>query len=111
MARSEEHTSELQSPYSISDAEVGVATNKLDLLDLLVIEVYKRVFSSLGASGVMDILDNHISKSGWCCSNINFNGFFGDRYFDPDTWIKRLILIASMFNGTDNVVGLSLRNE
>ena len=46
------------------DAEVGVVTNNLDLLDFPVIEVYKRVVSSLGTSGVMAILDNHISRPG-----------------------------------------------
>lgn len=96
---------------NLSDAEVGVATNNPDLLDLPVIEVYKRVVASLGASGVMAILDNHISRPGWCCSNTDGNGFFGDRDFNPDTWIKGLISVASMFNGTDHVVGMSLRNE
>lgn len=96
---------------SLSDAEAGVATNNPDLLDLPVVEVYKRVVSSLGASGVMAILDNHISRPGWCCSNSDGNGFFGDRDFDSDTWIKGLTSVATMFNGTDQVVGMSLRNE
>ena len=96
---------------NLSDAEVGVATNNLDLLDLTVIKVYKRVVLSLGGNGFMAILDNHISKPGYCCSNTDVNGFFGDRDFDPDIWIKHLISVALMFNGTDNVVGMSLRNE
>ena len=96
---------------NLSDFEVGFATNNLDLLDFPIIEVYKRVVSSLGTSGVMAILDNHISRPGWCCSNTDGNGLFGDRDFDPNTWIKCLISAASIFNGTDNVVGMSLRNE
>lgn len=59
----------------------------------------------------MVILDNHISKPGWCCSNSDGNGFFGDKYFDPDVWIQGLTKMATMFNGTSNVVGMSLRNE
>ncbi|KAK8501564.1 hypothetical protein V6N12_057895 [Hibiscus sabdariffa] len=59
----------------------------------------------------MVILDNHISKPGWCCSNLDDNGFFGDKYFDPDLWITGLTRMATLFNGVTNVVGMSLRNE
>lgn len=67
--------------------------------------------SSLGANDVMVILDNHISKPGWCCSSSDGNGFFGDQYFDPDLWIKGLTRMAALFRGVANVVGMSLRNE
>ncbi|CAL5386188.1 unnamed protein product [Camellia sinensis] len=67
--------------------------------------------SSLGDNNVMVILDNHISKPGWCCSKFDGSGFFGDRYFNPDLWIKGLTMMASLFKGTPNVVGMSLRNE
>uniref|UniRef100_A0A3N7FKH2 Glycoside hydrolase family 5 domain-containing protein n=1 Tax=Populus trichocarpa TaxID=3694 RepID=A0A3N7FKH2_POPTR len=72
---------------------------------------FKAVVSSLGNNNVMVILDNHISKPGWCCSNSDGNGFFGDQYFDPDLWITGLTRMASMFKGVPNVVGMSLRNE
>ncbi|KAF5935163.1 hypothetical protein HYC85_026292 [Camellia sinensis] len=59
----------------------------------------------------MVILDNHISKPGWCCDESDGNGFFGDQYFNPDLWIKGLTVMASLFKGTPYVVGMSLRNE
>ncbi|KAF3964359.1 hypothetical protein CMV_011350 [Castanea mollissima] len=59
----------------------------------------------------MVILDNHISKPGWCCSSSDGNGFFGDKNFNPDLWIKGLTQMATIFNGVSNVVGMSLRNE
>ncbi|KAJ3696970.1 hypothetical protein LUZ61_000675 [Rhynchospora tenuis] len=59
----------------------------------------------------MVILDNHISKPGWCCNNNDGNGFFGDKYFDPDEWLSGLRIIATMFNSTPNVIAMSLRNE
>lgn len=73
--------------------------------------MFQAVVSSLGNNNVMVILDNHISKPGWCCSNSDGNGFFGDQYFDPDLWITGLTRMASMFKGVPNVVGMSLRNE
>lgn len=69
------------------------------------------VVSSLGEHNLMVILDNHLSKPGWCCSNTDGSGFFGDTYFDPDVWVDGLTKMATMFAGVPNVVGMSLRNE
>lgn len=69
------------------------------------------VVSNLGDNNVMVILDNHISKPGWCCSNFDGNGFFGDKYFDPDVWVTGLTKMATLFRNSTNVVGMSLRNE
>ncbi|KAI3991836.1 hypothetical protein MKX01_012781 [Papaver californicum] len=89
----------------------GIQANNPSLLDLPLIEALQAVVSNLGANDVMVILDNHISKPGWCCSNFDDNGFFGDKYFDPQLWIKGLTKMASIFNGSTSVVGMSLRNE
>jgi hypothetical protein len=59
----------------------------------------------------MVILDNHVSKPGWCCGDDDGNGFFGDRDFDPDVWVDGLATMATIFAGVPSVVGLSLRNE
>lgn len=67
--------------------------------------------ASLAKNNVMIILDNHISKPGWCCSRFDGNGFFGDEYFDPHLWIQGLTKVATTFKATTNVVGMSLRNE
>ncbi|KAG6713861.1 hypothetical protein I3842_05G174200 [Carya illinoinensis] len=56
------------------------------------------VVSSLGTNNMMVILDNHISKPGWCCSASDRNGFFGDGYFNPDLWVKGLTQMARIFN-------------
>ncbi|KAE8023050.1 hypothetical protein FH972_008802 [Carpinus fangiana] len=39
------------------------------------------------------------------------NGFFGDKYFNPDVWIEGLTQMATMFKGVANFIGMSLRNE
>ncbi|XP_072958859.1 glycosyl hydrolase 5 family protein-like isoform X1 [Typha angustifolia] len=89
----------------------GIRVNNPDLLDLPLVDAYKAVVSKLGDNNIMVILDNHISKPGWCCSNSDGNGFFGDKYLDPNVWIKGLTKMATMFNESSNVVGMSLRNE
>ncbi|XP_006483983.1 glycosyl hydrolase 5 family protein [Citrus sinensis] len=89
----------------------GIQSNNPSIVDLPLIKAFQAVVASLGNNNVMVILDNHISKPGWCCSNSDGNGFFGDQYFNPDLWIKGLTKMATIFNGVRNVVGMSLRNE
>ncbi|GAB2214328.1 hypothetical protein Droror1_Dr00018671 [Drosera rotundifolia] len=95
----------------LNESIAGIQDHNPSVLDLPLIGAYQVVVSSLGASNVMVILDNHISKPGWCCSNTDGNGFFGDQYFNPDIWIKGLTKMATLFNNKTNVVGMSLRNE
>ncbi|THG20819.1 glycosyl hydrolase 5 family protein-like [Camellia sinensis] len=89
----------------------GFQVNNPSIIDHSLISAFQAVVSSLGDNNVMVILDNHISKPGWCCSKFDGSGFFGDQYFNPDLWIKGLSMMASLFTGTSNVVGMSLRNE
>lgn len=74
-------------------------------------EVHSRVVSILTAHNLMVILDNHVSKPQWCCSNNDGNGFWGDEYFDANEWLQGLTTIASTFSNNPFVVGISLRNE
>ncbi|RDX61725.1 hypothetical protein CR513_60018, partial [Mucuna pruriens] len=89
----------------------GIQAMNPSIIDLPLIQAYQAVVKSLGENDVMVILDNHLTQPGWCCSNSDGNGFFGDQYFDPDLWITGLTNMATMFNGVTNVVGMSLRNE
>nr|XP_004239150.1 glycosyl hydrolase 5 family protein [Solanum lycopersicum] len=90
---------------------LGLQANNPSIVDLSVLDAYKAVVASLAKNNVMIILDNHISKPGWCCSRFDGNGFFGDEYFDPHLWIQGLTKVATTFKATTNVVGMSLRNE
>ncbi|WOL02448.1 hypothetical protein Cni_G11167 [Canna indica] len=81
------------------------------LADLKLIEAFQAVVSNLEDNNIMVILDNHISKPGWCCSPTDGNGFFGDAYFDPNVWTEGLSKMATFFRGRKNVVAMSLRNE
>ncbi|CAH8360981.1 unnamed protein product [Eruca vesicaria subsp. sativa] len=89
----------------------GFQTKNPSMIDLPLIEAYKRVVTTLGKYNVMVILDNHLTKPGWCCGYDDGNGFFGDTFFDPATWIAGLTKIATTFKNVSNVVGMSLRNE
>ncbi|KAK4264971.1 hypothetical protein QN277_026082 [Acacia crassicarpa] len=89
----------------------GIQSNNPSIIDLPLIQAYQWVVEKMGKEEVMVILDNHMTKPGWCCSNSDGNGFFGDRDFDPELWVEGLTKMASLFNGVSHVVGMSLRNE
>ncbi|KAM7265999.1 hypothetical protein ACFE04_003682 [Oxalis oulophora] len=90
---------------------VGIAALNPSLIDLPLIEAFKAVLASLQKSNVMIILDNHITVPGWCCSLHDGNGFFGDKFFDPNVWVQGLTKMATLSKNFSNVVGMSLRNE
>nr|C0HLA0.1 RecName: Full=Glycosyl hydrolase 5 family protein; AltName: Allergen=Cha o 3; Flags: Precursor [Chamaecyparis obtusa] len=96
---------------NLTEAASGIEHNNPELLDLGHVAAYHHVVAALSEAGVMVILDNHVSKPKWCCAVDDGNGFFGDRYFNPNTWVEGLGLMATYFNNTPNVVAMSLRNE
>ncbi|XP_062110980.1 glycosyl hydrolase 5 family protein-like [Humulus lupulus] len=91
----------------LTQAIAGVQANNPSIIDLSLIQAYQAVVSGLGNKKVMVILDNYITKPNW----FDDNGFIGDKYFDPNLWIKGLTRMATLFKGLSNVVGMSLRNE
>ncbi|KAL6650910.1 hypothetical protein ACP70R_009835 [Stipagrostis hirtigluma subsp. patula] len=93
------------------ESVAGVRVNNPALLELPLIDVFREVVSALASKGIMVILDNQMTTPGWCCSRTDGNGFFGDKYFDPEEWLKGLSTMAKMFKNTKNVVAMSLRNE
>ncbi|KAK1281504.1 hypothetical protein QJS10_CPB22g00037 [Acorus calamus] len=95
----------------LMDAVEGVRRNNPSLIGLTVRDAYEKVVDALGDAGVMVVLDNHVSFPMWCCDNNDGNGFFGDKYFDPQVWVNGLHNVAQRFNGKSQVVGMSMRNE
>ncbi|KAJ4888331.1 Cellulase (glycosyl hydrolase family 5) protein [Raphanus sativus] len=95
----------------LSDDISGFQTKNPSMIDLPLIEAYKSVVTTLGNHNLMVVLDNHLTKPGWCCRYNDSNGFFGDTFFEPGTWIAGLTKIATLFKDASNVVGMSLRNE
>lgn len=71
----------------------------------------KAMLESFHRNKVMVVLDNHLTVPGWCCGLNDGNGFFGDRFFDPNLWMKALSKMALLATKFPNVIGMSLRNE
>ncbi|KAJ0972801.1 hypothetical protein J5N97_020760 [Dioscorea zingiberensis] len=95
----------------LNDTAAALAFLNPGIIDLPLLQAFQAVIESLGRNGIMVVVDNHVSKPGWCCSNNDGNGFFGDLHFNPDEWLNALATMASQFRGMSNVVAMSLRNE
>ncbi|KAL1874286.1 hypothetical protein Daus18300_003650 [Diaporthe australafricana] len=83
-------------------------------------DVFGEVIDQLWDRGVMTILDNHLSKAGWCCNLTDGNGWWDEaeghndqnsRFFNTAQWLQGLQSVASWSASRPGVVGLSLRNE
>ncbi|KAK9751128.1 hypothetical protein RND81_02G244200 [Saponaria officinalis] len=97
--------------HNLTNDILGFQANNPKFLELSLISAFQAVVTSLSNNKVMVILDNHLTVPGWCCSQTDGNGFFGDTYFNPDLWIQGLTKMVTLFKDNPNVVGMSLRNE
>ncbi|MCL7042544.1 hypothetical protein MKW94_018705 [Papaver nudicaule] len=93
------------------EAKAGIAKNNPGVLNMTVLEAYDAVVDELGKQGIMVVLDNHVTMPQWCCGDGDGNGFFGDKFFDPNEWQQGLSIVANRFKGKPQVVGMSMRNE
>ena len=90
----------------LEQAKAGLAQYNAFVLNKTIAEAYEAVVDVLGASGLMVIADNHMSQPRWCCSLDDGNGFFGNRYFDPQEWLQGLSLVAQRFNNKSTVCNI-----
>ena len=95
----------------ITSSAVTLAAFNPEFYLLSLREVHRQVVNMLTSHGLMVILDNHVSKPQWCCSDTDGNGFWGDEYFDVESWLHGLTTVASTFSSNPLVVGIGLRNE
>ena len=89
--------------FDFKEAMAGIARNNPSILNLTLVEAYEAVVDSLGVHGIMVVSDNHISQPRWCCSVDDGNGFFGDRYFDPQEWLQGIRLAAQTLKSKSQV--------
>ena len=95
-----------------------IKTNPTITPTTTVLDVHEAVIASLASHGVKVILDNHVSKASWCCSQSDGNGWFdtgspddNTRYFSIPNWLSGLTAMANVAKRHLNVIGMDLRNE
>jgi endoglucanase len=69
------------------------------------------VISALARAHIMVILDNHMSRADWCCSETDDNGLWYNREYPEKNWLADWKAIATRYRKQAWVVGADLRNE
>ena len=92
-----------QQKFNVQNILLSLLEYNPFVLNKTIAEAYEAVVDVLGESGLMVIADNHMSQPRWCCSLDYGNGFFGDRYFDPQEWLQGLSLVAQRFSKKSTV--------
>ena len=75
------------------------------------IEIMDAVIASLARAHIMVILDNHVSKADWCCSETDGNGLWYNDEYPESSWLADWERIARRYRNQKWVVGADLRNE
>ena len=69
------------------------------------------VIAALARAQIMVILDNHMSRADWCCSETDDNGLWYNREYPEAKWQADWQAIARRYRNQPWVVGADLRNE
>jgi endoglucanase len=74
-------------------------------------DVMDAVVHALGEAHIMVILDNHVSRADWCCSESDGNGLWYNAEYPESKWLADWQTIVRRYKGEPWVVGADLRNE
>ena len=74
-------------------------------------EVMDAVIAELARAHIMVILDNHVSRADWCCSETDGNGLWYNAEYPEAKWLGDWQTIARRYKNQPWVVGADLRNE
>ena len=75
------------------------------------LEIMDEVIRALAAEHLMVILDNHVSRSDWCCNDKDGNGLWYNREYPESHWIEDWKTLVRRYKAQPYVVAADLRNE
>lgn len=73
--------------------------------------IFEATVEALTNQGLMVILNNHISRSGWCCNVLQDEGFWYTKRFPEEKWMESLLDMTRRFRNNSLVVAFDIRNE
>ena len=74
-------------------------------------EIMDAVIAALANAHIMVVLDNHVSRADWCCSEDDGNGLWYNADYPESRWLADWKSIAHRYRNQPRVVGADLRNE
>ena len=75
------------------------------------IDVMDAVIDALAAAHIMVVVDNHVSRADWCCTETDSNGLWYNADYHESKWLAGWQTIVCRYKRQPWVVGADLRNE
>ncbi|KAL1839260.1 hypothetical protein VTJ49DRAFT_1697 [Mycothermus thermophilus] len=75
------------------------------------LQVFDAVAAECAKQEIYLLLDNHVSKAGWCCNPFDGNSWWGDVHFSVANWTRGLSFMAEHTKSWPALTAMSLRNE
>ncbi len=75
------------------------------------LDVMDAVIDALAQARIMVILDNHVSRADWCCSETDGNGLWYNAEYPESKWLADWETIVRRYKHQPWVIGADLRNE
>lgn len=73
--------------------------------------IFDATVQALTSAGLMVIIDQHVSKAGWCCFAAQAEGLWYQAGYPEELWIESLANMTRRYQTNAMVVGIELRNE
>lgn len=74
-------------------------------------DVMDSVIAALAHAHILILLDNHMSRADWCCSETDDNGLWYNAEYPESKWLADWQTIARRYRSQPWVAGADLRNE
>ncbi|MBV8114765.1 MAG: cellulase family glycosylhydrolase [Silvibacterium sp.] len=74
-------------------------------------DVMDVVIDALAAAHIMVVLDNHVSRADWCCTETDGNGLWYNADYPESKWLADWQTIVRRYKRQPWVIGADLRNE
>jgi endoglucanase len=74
-------------------------------------DVMDAVIDALTKAHILVVLDNHVSRADWCCSETDGNGLWYTSEYPEAKWLADWTAMATRYRGNPWVAGADLRNE
>lgn len=91
--------------------EASLLAKNPDLVGKRGLEILDAVIEALAKEGLVVVLDNHVSRAAWCCSDTDGNGLWYSDEYPESLWLKDWTTMVKRYKGQPAVVGAELRNE
>ena len=75
------------------------------------LEVLDLTIAALEHEGIYVILDNHVSRADWCCSEGDGNALWHSPAYPEEHWLADWRCMARRYKNQSAVIGADLRNE